>query len=161
MPKAKSISYEFEGSDDLKSAKDDDEAQKKQVAAVVVANDKQLAFENHFEKQYGMHFDSNLKTRLQSNAIAAYSSLGEISIGKKKYGRALKFLKIALLSLGNSVCFNKVGVLFISFNPISLVVIQHILFLFIVYLHLYCLSYEFIPLLDLLLIAIFDVTFIY
>ena len=67
---------------------------------VVTANDKQLALESHFCNDYGLDLDSSLKTSLKYNAIAAYTSLVSVSIGKNKYGRALKFLKIALSCLG-------------------------------------------------------------
>ena len=70
------------------------------ASAIVAKNDKQLALESHFCNDYGLDLDSSLKTSLKYNAIAAYTSLASVSIGKNKYGRALKFLKIALSCLG-------------------------------------------------------------
>lgn len=40
------------------------------------------------------------KTELNNHAVTAYTLLAEISIGKEKYSRALRLLKIALLCLG-------------------------------------------------------------
>ena len=40
------------------------------------------------------------KTELNSHAVTAYTFLAEISIGKEKYSRALRLMKIALLCLG-------------------------------------------------------------
>ena len=40
------------------------------------------------------------RTQLKIFAMNAYTSLAELSIGKGKYGRALRFLKVALVSMG-------------------------------------------------------------
>ena len=41
---------------------------------------------------------------LMQKAAEAYVSLAEISIGKTKYGRALKFLKLGLICIGKFLC---------------------------------------------------------
>ena len=51
------------------------------------------------------------KTELNSHAVTAYCFLAEISIGKEKYSRALRLMKIALLCLGmNPNAFSVLGV---------------------------------------------------
>lgn len=72
-------------------------------STLVARNDRQLALETRFRKEYGLNFESNLRARLECYAISSYASLAEISIGKKKYGRALKFIKIAFICSGISL----------------------------------------------------------
>ena len=61
--------------------------------------------EDRIYSNYGLHDMQNpdngrILRNLNIAAVNAYSSLAELSISKEKYGRALRFLKIALQAIG-------------------------------------------------------------
>ena len=98
----RSLSFDVGESYDSGSSSDKGEDDRKHGRIVVAKHDKELALESRFSNDYGLRYDGDFKISLKSNAIAAYTSLAAININKNKYGRALKYLKIALSCLGMS-----------------------------------------------------------
>ena len=100
VARPRSLTFDDTESRDPLSLANNTEQTNSATNAIVPRNDKQLVLETRLCNEYGLHLDSSLETRLKCNAIIAYTSLGAISIGKNKYGRAIKCLKIALSCLG-------------------------------------------------------------
>ncbi|XP_065071675.1 erythroid differentiation-related factor 1-like isoform X2 [Rhopilema esculentum] len=92
---------------DFEGATSSSSASNEQSGSIISLRDTQTGHtvEDRIYSNYGLHDMQNPENgriirNLNIAAVNAYSSLAELSISKEKYGRALRFLKIALQAIG-------------------------------------------------------------